>query len=393
MNHFLPFAAPKTPLGVYRILSPKAGVRVSPLALGAMSIGEAWASDMGSMNKEQSFKLLDAFYEAGGNFIDTACNYQNDESEEWIGEWMEKRGIRDEMIIATKYTTNYRSYKYRETGQIAVNFGGNTKKSLHVSLRDSLKKLRTDYVDILYLHWWDHTTSIEEIMHSLDAVVKSGKVLYLGVSDTPAWIVSSANRYARDKGLSPFVIYQGLWNVMMRDFEHEIIPMVRHEGMALAPWGAMGQGLFQSKKQVEERKANKERLRKFFQTGQQSEQEAKVSAALEKVAKEVGEGVSLTAVALAYVLQKVPYVFPIVGGRKVEYLKDNIKALEITLSKEQIEYLESQTPLVPTFPGVFVGKDPHVEGGDSSFVGLTVAGAVRFIKDAEAIPGAPVPSQ
>src|ERR1700742_899381 len=146
---FAPVKPPKTPLGIYRILSPKAGVRVSPLCLGGMSIGDAWAREMGSMSKEQAFKLLDTFYEAGGNFIDTASNYQNEQSEEWIGEWMKERGIRDELVIATKYTTNYRSYKLGKSVKVA-NYSGNSKKTMHVSVRDSLAKLQTDYIDILY---------------------------------------------------------------------------------------------------------------------------------------------------------------------------------------------------------------------------------------------------
>lgn len=118
-----------------------------------MSIGDAWAAGMGSMDKTQSFKLLDAFYEAGGNFIDTANNYQDEQSETWIGEWMKAKGNRDQMVIATKFTTNYKSYKLGKTEK-ANNYVGNNKKSLHLSLRDSLVKLQTDYIDILYVHWW-----------------------------------------------------------------------------------------------------------------------------------------------------------------------------------------------------------------------------------------------
>merc|ERR1712000_34598 len=147
------------------------------------------------MSKEQSFKLLDAFYEAGGNFIDTANNYQNEQSEKWIGEWMTTKKNRDLMVIATEYTTGYRTYELG-AGK-TVNYSGNHKKSLHLSVNDSLKKLQTDYIDLLYVHWWDWTTSIEEVMDSLHILVEQGKVLYLGISDTPAWIVSAANTYAR----------------------------------------------------------------------------------------------------------------------------------------------------------------------------------------------------
>ena len=144
---------------------------------------------------------------------------------------------RDEMVIATKFTTGYMT---GEPNRIQANFSGNGTKSMKMSLEASLKKLQTSYVDILYLHWWDSSTKIEEVMHSLNDLVVAGKVLYLGVSDTPAWIVSKANQYARDHGLRPFVLYQGLWNAGIRDFEREIIPMAREEGMGLAPWGPVG---------------------------------------------------------------------------------------------------------------------------------------------------------
>jgi aryl-alcohol dehydrogenase-like predicted oxidoreductase len=356
---FAPPAEPPTELGRYRVLSKTAGIRVSPLQLGAMSIGDAWSDFMGSMNKEQSFKLMDAYYEAGGNYIDSANNYQNQQSETWIGEWMKERNNRDNMVIATKYTIPYTAY--RDGKQHAVNHAGNHKRSMHMSVRDSLKKLQTDFIDVLYLHVWDHMSSIEEIMDSLDVLVKSGKVLYLGISDTPAWVVAACNTYARDHGKTQFSIYQGRWNVMIRDMERDIIPMCQHFGMAIAPWDVLGGGKFQSKKALEERKKNNESLRDMSALGappEQNEQEAKISEALSKVAAEHGIE-SVTAIALAYVISKAPQVYPIVGGRKVEHLKDNIQALKIKLSEEQIEYLESQTSFDIGFPNNFIGGHPQ----------------------------------
>lgn len=353
-----PAPEPECELGRYRILSPTAGIRVSPLQLGAMSIGDAWSSFMGSMDKEASFKLLDAFYDAGGNFVDTACNYQDEQSEAWIGEWMAARKNRDQMVIATKYTTDYKSYALGK-GK-APNHCGNHKRSLHMSVRDSLKKLQTDWIDILYLHWWDHTTSIEEVMDSLHILVQQGKVLYLGISDTPAWVVSAANTYAKAHGKTPFSIYQGRWNVLIRDFEREILPMARQFGMALAPWDVMGGGKLQTKKALDERKKAGEGLRSMLGHGQ-TEDEVKMSEALAKVAAEHGIE-SVTAIALAYVMSKAPYVFPMVGGRKIEHLKDNIQSLKIRLTPEQIAYLESVKPFDVGFPNNFLGEDPHVTG-------------------------------
>ncbi|KAK0636162.1 aldo/keto reductase [Bombardia bombarda] len=359
MSYFEPAPPPPTALGRYRVLCSTAGVRVSPLCLGGMSIGEAWAGVMGAMNKEDSFKLLDAFYEAGGNFIDTANVYQNEESEKWIGEWMAERDNRDQIVLATKYTSGYRTYALGK-GK-APNFAGNQRKSLHMSVRDSLKKLQTDYIDILYMHWWDYTTSIKELMDSLHILVEQGKVLYLGVSDCPAWVVAAANTYAIDHGKTPFCVYQGKWSLLTRDFEREIIPMARTFGMALAPWGVLGSGKFQTKKAIEERKAKSEGLRSFGGPSEQTDEEAEMSERLYKVAQEHGVE-SVTAVALAYVMSKAANVYPIVGGRKIEHLNDNILGLSIKLTEEQIKYLEGVKPFDVGFPSNFLGSDPNVTG-------------------------------
>ncbi|KAF5511751.1 putative aryl-alcohol dehydrogenase AAD14 [Colletotrichum siamense] len=379
------FAPPEPPteLGRYRILSPKCGLRVSPLQLGGMSIGDAWSSFMGSMNKEQAFELLDAFVAAGGNFIDTANDYQNEQSEAWLGEWMKLRGNRDQLVIATKFTSEYRSHALGK-GK-TPNHCGNHRRSLYMSVRDSLAKLQTDWIDILYLHWWDHTTSIEEVMDSMHALVDQGKVLYLGISDTPAWIVGAANTYASLQGKTPFCIYQGRWNVMNRDFEREIIPMARHFGMALAPWDVLGAGKFQSKKELDERKKRGESLRSLFSgdmTENQTADEVRMSEVLAEVAAEHGIE-SVTAIALAYVLSKTPNVFPLVGGRKVKYLEDNIQALKIRLTEDQVRRLEAVRPFDPGFPSNFIGEDPKVSGQPSAL--LSRAGPLAFVQSSRAI--------
>ncbi|KAI0091508.1 aryl-alcohol dehydrogenase [NADP(+)] [Irpex rosettiformis] len=348
----VPPPEPATKLGRHRQLSPLAGIHVSPLALGAMSIGEKWGEyGIAGTDKEASFKLLDAFYEAGGNFIDTANNYQDEASEEYIGEWIEKRGIRDQIVVATKYTTNYKrgaDLKQKTT------YSGNNTKSLHLSVEASLKKLRTDYIDILYLHWWDYTTSVEEVMNSLHNLVAQGKVLYLGVSDTPAWVVSKANTYAKMAGKTPFVIYQGAWNILLRDIERDIIPMCVQEGLAIAPWNVLGAGKLRTDAEEERRRQTGEGGRGGSGSWERNETERKMSHALEKVAGEVGAK-SITAVAIAYIQQKVPYVFPIIGGRKVEHLQANLEALDISLSKEQVAYLESIVPWDKGFPFNYFG--------------------------------------
>ncbi|KAF9012087.1 arylalcohol dehydrogenase [Hymenopellis radicata] len=380
-----PAPLPPSKLGVYRVLSSRAGVHVSPIQLGAMSIGDKWESyGFGSMDKETSFKLLDAYFDLGGNFIDTANNYQDQSSEEFIGEWAEKRGIRDQLVIATKVMFNHpRLFRFahgfpqytnsyqRDNDSIAqkINYVGNNTKSMHLSVDASLKKLRTTYIDILYVHWWDHETSVEEVMDSLHNLVVSGKVLYLGISDTPAWIVCLANQYAKDHGKTPFVIYQGLWNVLDRSFEREIIPMARAQGMALAPWGVLATGKLRSDEEEQKRKETGEGGRSLLLSGpwERNEEEIKMSRALQKVATEVGAK-SITSIAIAYVMHKTTNVFPIIGGRKVEHLKGNLEALDVSLSPEQIKYIDSINQFDPGFPHSLFG-----DGTTTVFMMSTVA--------------------
>ncbi|KAK0439112.1 NADP-dependent oxidoreductase domain-containing protein [Armillaria borealis] len=368
MSLFQTASDPPTKLGIYRVLSARAGVRVSPLALGAMSIGDKWNTfGMGSMNKESSFKLLDAYHDMGGNYIDTANNYQDETSEEFIGEWAEKRGIRDQLVIATKYASNYKRGDDAVTQK--VNYVGNSTKSMHISVEASLKKLRTSYIDILYVHWWDYETSIPEVMDSLHNLVAAQKVLYLGISDTPAWVVSQANQYAMDHGKTPFVIYQGKWNILDRSFEREIIPMAKSLGLALSPWCVLGEGKLRTDAEEQQRKETGEKGRMMFGPNwERTEVEVKVCRALEKVAAEVGVGSNIRAVAIAYVMHKTPNVFPIIGGRKVEHLKSNLEALDISLSKEQLEHLDGAAPFDPGFPTTMIG-----DGTSYSFLLSSVA--------------------
>ncbi|KAF7318270.1 hypothetical protein HMN09_00335500 [Mycena chlorophos] len=353
-------------LAHYRALCPSASVRVSPIQLGAMSIGDKWFP---GTTVESSLSLLDAYFDNGGNFIDTANMYQNEASEILIGEWMEKRNNREQLVIATKVPSlpslsfsiavsrrlKYSSdYKARQPGFTNhASFIGNSLKSMTTSLEASLKKLRTSYIDIFYVHWWDWETSIEEVMNGLHNLVVQGKVLYLGISDAPAWVVSQANQYARDHGKTPFVIYQGAWNLLERSFEREIVPMARAHGMALAPWNVLAAGKFRTAAQEKERDPGTNR--NFYHPINKDEERIQLTvAALEKVASEIGAK-NIQAVAIAYVLQKTPYVFPIVGGRKIEHLMANLEALDISLSAEHIAFLEGAVPFDPGFPNWMIG--------------------------------------
>ncbi|KAG7289234.1 hypothetical protein NEMBOFW57_005599 [Staphylotrichum longicolle] len=334
---------PPTELGRLRILSKTAGIRVSPLALGGGNIGQAWNSSWGFMDKERAFELLDAYLEAGGNFIDTANTYQDGESEVWIGEWMAQRRIRDRLVIATKYTSDFGMYDFAnrdaKRGQKA-NHGGNSRRSLHMSVRESLRRLQTDWIDILYVHWWDYTASIEEVVDSLHALVQQGKVLYLGVCNTPAWIVSAANTYAKAHGKTPFSVYSGKWSLLARGLEREIVPMARAFGMAIVPWGVLGQGKFQTDEAVEEREKVGEPLRPYG-GGREVENERGAGRGCGGAWDDLSRG--------------------LVGGRKTEHLKDNIAALDIWLTEEQVAF-ERTKEFDIGYPNDFIGEDPHVTG-------------------------------
>ncbi|KAE9371512.1 Aldo/keto reductase [Stipitochalara longipes BDJ] len=369
---FAPPPPPKTALGYYRMLAPTASVRVSPLCLGGMNFGDAWKDFMGECGKQETEKILDYFYECGGNFIDTSNNYQKEESEIWIGEWMKKRNIRDQMVIATKFTTCYRTgYGDKE---IIVNASGNGTKSLHLSLEASLKKLQTSYIDLLYVHWWDFTCSIPELMQSLNTMVLQGKVLYLGVSDTPAWVVSKANEYARQNGMRQFSVYQGRWSAEHRDFERDIIPMCKDEGMGLAPWGALGGGNFKTDEQRKSQEGRK--------MGEASQAAIKISKVLERIAN--NHKAEITSVALAYVMQKTPYVFPIVGGRKLEHLKGNIAGLSIDLTETDMKDIEEANSFDIGFPMNFLGGPGGVKDPNDVWL-MSMAGKQQHVSAPQAI--------
>ncbi|KAL8286675.1 hypothetical protein RQP46_004203 [Phenoliferia psychrophenolica] len=351
-----PLPAPVTPLGYRRILSPTCGVRVSPLCLGTMSLGSRGGDLYGLITKEEAFALLDEFFDAGGNYIDTSCGHQAGESEEWLGEWMKLRGNRDKMVIATKYSAPNDGFE--KDG----NSRGNSFKTMHMTVRDSLRRMQTDYIDIFYVHYWEWTTSVEEVMRGLHRFVMGGQILYPAVSDTPAWVIVKANDFARNNSLSPFVLYQGMFNLLRRDIEREVLPMCLDQGMGVAPWGVIGQGKFQTRATIEGRQKAGELIR----GGGQSDNDILMSACLEKIGGEIGA--SLTAVALAWAIQKNPYLIPIVGGRKIEHLHDSINALSITLTAAQITELEAVVPFDFGFPFNFFGVDPHTSGQETNII-------------------------
>ena len=321
-----------------------------------MTFGDKQSDRYGECKKEEAFRILDHFYSEGGNFVDTANIYQFGQAEEWVGEWMASKGNREDLVLSTKFSNSSRG---GDDNIIRSNYGGNNTKSMKFSLDQSLKHLGTSYVDILYVHYWDFTTSIEELMQSLNDLIKIGKVHYLGISDAPAWVVTKANQYARMLGLRPFSLYQGMWNAALRDMERDIIPMCLEEGMAIIAYGTLNQGRFQTEEGFKEREKNNPG-RNFIPL---SEHDRKISRALETIA--TTKKVTIFDVALAYVRSKAPYVIPLVGARKLEHIQGNIKGLRVSLTEAEVKQIDQAYPFDHGFPHSFLSGTMFT-GGEPS---------------------------
>ncbi|CAG8718551.1 34639_t:CDS:10, partial [Gigaspora margarita] len=217
------------------VLLGRSGLRISPLCLGALTFGET--SGIGS-NYEESKKVFDYYYEQGGNFIDTANTYNRGESERFLGEYIADK--RSQVVLSTKYTMNATSLF--PNAKFNPNAGGNHRKSLVENLDESLKRLGTGYIDLMYLHIWDFRTPIEEVMRSFDDVVRSGKVHYVAVSDTPAWVISRANTMAELRGWSQFIGLQSRYNLLNRSLEYDLQSACAELDVGIIPWGCVAEG-------------------------------------------------------------------------------------------------------------------------------------------------------
>ena len=316
----------------------RSGLRVSELCLGTMTFGDDWGW---GASKDESRKMFDAFAEAGGNFIDTSNNYTNGTSEKLVGEFI--ASDRDRFVVATKYTLSERPED--------PNFGGNHRKNMFRSIEGSLKRLSTDHVDLLWLHMWDSVTPVEEVMRALDDLVRAGKVLYIGISDTPAWVVSQANAIAELRGWSRFVAYQGEYSLASRAPERDIMPMTHALEMAFTPWGILEGGEMTGKYNApsEEPKRSKDTSPRI----------KSLAAELMSLADEIGRTPSQ--IAINWVRQQPYLVIPIVGARSEKHLRDNMGCLNFELTAEQITRLSNASPIDLGFPHSFLGSD-HVRG-------------------------------
>ena len=327
----------------------RSGIRVSEIALGTMTFGEVWGFGEA---KGECRRVFDAYAEAGGNFLDTANKYMAGTSERMVGEFVASE--RPRFVIATKYTLSMRDGD--------PNASGNHKKNLIQSVDDSLRRLGTDYLDLLWLHAWDFTTPADEVMRALDDLVRSGKALHVGVSDTPAWVVAQCNTLAELRGWSRFVGLQIEYSLIERTAERELLPMARSLGLALTPWAALGGGVLTGKytrggEPSDTRRAelNERRL---------GERNRRIAQEVDAVADALGR--TSAQVAINWVRQQPGLVVPIVGARTANQLKQSLGCLDFELGPDELRRLDEVSAIELGFPHDFLARDRirHIVYGD-----------------------------
>jgi aryl-alcohol dehydrogenase-like predicted oxidoreductase len=314
----------------YRLLG-RSGLRVSEAALGTMTFGEDWGW---GASEEECGRIFARYAEAGGNFVDTANNYTDGSSERIVGKLVALE--RERFVVATKYTLTTRPDD--------PNAGGNHRKNLVQSLEASLRRLGTDYVDLLWLHMRDGITPIDEIVRALDDQVRLGKVLYVGISDSPAWLVAQANTLADLRGWSPFVAVQLPYNVADRDAEREVFPMAAALGLAVTPWGVLSAGVLTGKP-AEERRWPEDRV---------SEREQRLVDELRSVAADHGCAPAQAAIAWLLARSSPPVVIPILGARTDAQAVENLAAIDIRLEDEALARLDDAGRPQLGFPRSFL---------------------------------------
>jgi aryl-alcohol dehydrogenase-like predicted oxidoreductase len=319
------------------------GLRVSELFLGAMTFGEQ--GGVGAP-PEECARILNAYAEAGGNVIDTAINYRGGASEEILGDLL--RGRRDQFVLATKYTVS----RNRDD----PNAAGNHRKNLRLSLETSLRRLRTSYIDIYWVHMWDRHTPAEETMRALDDEVRAGKILYVGISDTPAWLIARASTLAQWHGWTAFTGLQAPYSLLRRDIERELLPMAEAMNMTVAAWSPLADGILSGKFT---RQAAEPGTR--IDPAAISEQQRAVAATVAEVAGDLG--VTPAQVAIAWTRARSSAVHPIIGARRLDQLLDNLGAADLGLPAEALARLDAASGIDLGFPATFIREtSPWVFG-------------------------------
>jgi aryl-alcohol dehydrogenase-like predicted oxidoreductase len=320
----------------YRIFG-RSGLRVSELCLGTMTFGDE-SGDWGA-GKAESERIFRAFVDAGGNFIDTANGYTGGQSEALTGEFIAP--MRERIVLATKYSFN--------TSQGDPNAGGNHRKNLVQALDASLKRLKTDYIDLYWVHLWDFTTPVEEVMRALDDQVRAGKILHVGISDAPAWVVSQANTVAALRGWTPFVGIQVEYNLAERTVERDLIPMARSFDLGIAAWSPLASGLLTGK-HLTNGKTGKQRA--SFVARYAGPQSERIVHEVMRIAEQ--HRVPAAQVALAWLASRGRDVFPIIGAKRFEQYRDNVAFLDLELSAGDLRALDGVSAIDLGFPHGFL---------------------------------------
>jgi aryl-alcohol dehydrogenase-like predicted oxidoreductase len=327
----------------YRLLG-KSGLRVSEAALGAMTFGDEWGW---GTPKAEAQKVYETYREAGGNFIDTANFYTSGTSERFVGEFI--KGHRESVVLATKYSNAAPGND--------PNAAGNHRKSMVQALEASLKRLQTDYIDLYWVHIWDGITPVQEVMRGLDDMVRQGKVLYVGISDAPAWWIAQANTLAELRGWTQFTGLQIEYNLIERTVERELIPMAKALNLGILAWSPLAGGVLSGKYHGEGKadggRMTNEGVKAFFPEREQ--RAAPIISAVKSVSEQTGRG--MAQVALAWLRHRTAPVIPIIGARKVSQLQDNLASLDLALSAEQLKSLDGASRVELGFPQALYEKE------------------------------------
>jgi aryl-alcohol dehydrogenase-like predicted oxidoreductase len=326
----------------YRLLG-RSGLRVSELCLGTATFT---GGRSGGVSKAESARIFEAFAEAGGNFVDTSNRYGRGTSEDYVGEFA--ASDREWFVLASKYTLSTRAGD--------PNASGNHRKSLVQGLEASLKRLRTDYVDLYLVHAWDFTVPVEELMRALDDIVRAGKALHVGISNAPAWVISRANTLAELRGWTAFVNLQTEYSLIQREPERELLPMARDLGIGVTAYSPLGAGWLAGERGAVPNQRPPEGASRLSRVGTEAnERNARIAAEVRRLAEEVDRPASH--VALGWIRQQGNGIIPIAGAQDARQLKENLACLDLRLSEEQLERLDEISKIELGYPHDLLARE------------------------------------
>ena len=321
----------------------RSGLRVSRLALGTMTFGNAGIRGIGGSwgsDETTARAIFNRYVEAGGNFIDTADSYAGGMSESLVGSFVAEAGLRDQVVIATKFSNNL------SPGN--PNAGGNGRKNIMRAVEASLRRLKTDYIDLYLLHTWDRMTPVEEVMRTLDDLVRAGKIRYAGLSDVPGWYAARAQTWAEAHALATPISLQLPYSLVERSIEHEFVPLAETLGLGITAWSPLAMGLLSGKYRSGTQAGRLALDASGTGLGLFNERNARIVAALEETAANVGR--SMAQVALNWVVNRPGVAAAIVGASRLDQLEDNLASLDFELTADQYSALDAASAIEAPYP-------------------------------------------